>query len=73
MKFVIPKEQHVFSNYNAQSTSNRRTFKSITFQITQKGIIIVQGSTGNFTVTKDIIERFQKVASEYFPPYLKSI
>ena len=62
VKFVIPRPAQPFSTFKAQSTSNRRSFKSITFQITQKGIIIIQGSTGIFPVTKRIVESFQVVA-----------
>jgi hypothetical protein len=41
VKFLIARPSQPFSVYKAFSTSNRRLFKSITFQITQRGIIMI--------------------------------
>ena len=41
VKFLIDKQRDVFTQYNAASTSNRRAFKAITLQITQRGIVII--------------------------------
>jgi hypothetical protein len=58
VKFLIDKPRDVFTQYNAASTSNRRAFKAITLQITQRGIVIIQGSTGQFQVLYDVLTRF---------------
>jgi len=57
-KFVVVKEKSPFVNYNPMSTSNRKHIKTITLQITQRGIITIQGADGNFSKTTELVLRF---------------
>ena len=52
------------------STSNRKHLKNITFQITQRGIITIQGADGNFTKTSETVSKFQSLAPILFKDFL---
>jgi hypothetical protein len=64
-KFQIPRLQATVRRENVHSTSQRRAIISISIQVTARGNIMIQGSTGDFFVTKRIIERFVQFASSY--------
>lgn len=40
-KFIVPKEKSPYISYNPSSTSNRKHLKTITLQVTQRGIVTV--------------------------------
>lgn len=70
IKFKIDKPAQV-GTYNPNSTSNRRNFASVTFQVTQKGFIIIQGSAGQNESSFALIERVQALLREKLTPFIR--
>ena len=73
-KFEIPRKEKQGGPQSKQpTTSDRRKILSITIQVTARGKLILQGSTGDFMVTRRVLYCFYKLAREYFPKFVRQL
>ena len=71
-KFEIPRKPSQMTIGKQKTTSQRRQILTITIQVTARGKIIIQGSTGDFMVTRRVLYCFYRLARDYFPRFIRS-
>jgi hypothetical protein len=71
MKFQIDRVITNLEHNNPTSTSNRRQIKSITVQVTRKGVLLISGSTSIFATTHRVLTAVDELFARILPAFVQ--